>query len=157
MTRIRGRAPKGVRVYGKTPHGHWKTTTFLSAISARGWLAPLVVDGAVNGALFSNYAKQHLAPAPRPGDIVVMDNLSSHKSAAVREAIESVGAKLHFLPPYSPDLNPIELAFAKLKGLLRSLAARTVDSLWSACGQLLDKITPGEILNYFRHAGYRYE
>ena len=156
MTRLRGRAPRGERLYGRVPWGHWKTTTFLSGLRATGWVAPLVIDGAVNGALFLNYVKQHLAPALKPGDILILDNLSSHKVSGVRDALEAVGARIMYLPPYSPDLNPIEMAFNKLRRLMRSLAARTVDALWQACGTLLQAFSPSEILNYFRHAGYRY-
>jgi transposase len=156
MTRSRGRARRGTRVIDHTPHGHWKTTTFVAALRARGLTAPVVVDGAMNGELFLAYVKQQLAPTLRPGDIVVMDNLSSHKAAGVREAIEAVGAKVLYLPPYSPDFNPIELAFSKLKRLLRTAATRTVEALWRSCGQLLDRFSEHECRNYFRHCGYRY-
>ena len=156
MTRSRGRALRGTRVIDKSPHGHWKTTTFVAALRASGLTAPLVVDGAINSELFLAYVRQQLARTLRPGDIVVMDNLSSHKAAGVREAIEAVGAKLLYLPPYSPDFNPIELAFSKFKRLLRSAATRTVEALWRACGQLLDRFNEHECRNYFRHCGYRY-
>jgi len=119
MTRTRGRAPRGVRLVDYVPHGHWKTTTFLAGLRLEGLSAPLVVDGAINGDIFLAYIRQHLAPTLKPGDVVIMDNLSSHKVAGVREAIEAVGATLMFLPPYSPDFNPIEQVFAKLKALLR--------------------------------------
>ena len=156
MTRSRGRALRGKRVIDKLPHGHWKTTTFVAALRASGLTAPLVVDGAINGALFLAYVRQQLVRTLRPGDIVVMDNLSSHKAAGVREAIEAVGAKLLYLPPYSPDFNPIELAFSKFKRLLRSAATRTVDALWHTCGQLIDRFAEHECRNYFKHCGYRY-
>jgi len=156
MIRPRGRSLCGTRLIASVPHGHWKTTTFLAALRVNGLTAPLVVDGAINGVLFLSYVKQHLVPTLQSGDIVIMDNLSSHKRIGVREAIESVGATLLFLPPYSPDLNPIELAFAKFKWLLKSAAERTVDALWSTCGKLLDRFGPTECRNYLRHAGYRY-
>jgi transposase len=156
MTRPRGRSLRGTRLIAAAPHGHWKTTTFLAALRTSGLTAPLVVDGAINGEIFLAYVRQQLVPALRPGDVVVMDNLSSHKRVGVREAIEAVGASLVFLPPYSPDLNPIEQAFAKFKWLLKSTAARTVDALWNACGQLLTRFSEHECRNYIRHAGYRY-
>lgn len=156
MTRPRGRGPKGHRVVASVPHGHWKTTTFLAALRATGLTAPLVVDGAINGELFLSWTRHHLVPTLHPGDIVVMDNLGAHKVAGVREAIESVGARLLYLPPYSPDLNPIEMIFSKFKWLLKSAATRTVDELWAACGTLLDCITEQDCRNCFRHCGYRY-
>ena len=156
MTRRYGRAPVGTRLIEKTPCGRWETTTFLGALRAEGFIAPLTVDGAINGPLFRAWIEQHLAPNLQPGDLVVMDNLSSHKVAGVREAIEAVGAELRYLPPYSPDLNPIELAFSKLKKLLRDGAERTVDKLWKLCGQVLDEFTAEECRNYFKHCGYRY-
>ena len=140
----------------KTPCGRWQTTTFLGALRATGFVAPLTVDGAINGPMFRAWVEPHLAPTLQHGDIVVMDNLSSHKVTGVREAIEAVGAELRYLPPYSPDLNPIELAFSKLKKLLRDGAERTVDKLWSLCGRVLDAFTPNECYNYFTHCGYRY-
>ena len=155
MTRRYGRATRGQRLLEKTPCGRWETTTFLGALRAEGFIAPLTVDGPINGLLFRSWVEQHLAPALRPGDIVVMDNLTSHKVAGVREAIEAVGAEVRYLPPYSPDLNPIELAFAKLKKLLRDGTARTVDKLWDLCGRVLDEFTETECRNYFRHCGYR--
>lgn len=156
MTRPRGRAPKGQRVLASVPHGHWKTTTFLAALRTTGLTAPLVVDGAINGELFLSWVTQHLVPTLDRGDIVVMDNLSAHKVAGVREAIETVGARVLYLPPYSPDLNPIELIFSKFKWLLKSAAARTVETLWSVCGELLDRFSEKECRNCFRHCGYRY-
>ena len=156
MTRIRGRSLIGTRLVEHVPHGHWKTTTFLAAIRASGWLAPLVVDGAINGKIFLSWVEQHLLPTLRVGDIVIMDNLSSHKVKGVAEAITSVKAEVLYLPPYSPDFNPIEMAFSKLKRLIRSAKKRTVDSLWDTCGKVLDNFTETEFRNYFRHAGYRY-
>jgi transposase len=137
------------------PHGHWKTTTLVVALRERGLTAPMVLDGAMNGKAFLAYVQQVLVPTLQPGDVVVLDNLSSHKSAGVRQAIEQTGARLVYLPPYSPDLNPIELAFSKLKWLLRSAAERTVDALWNRIGQLLDAFPPAQCRNYFRHCGYR--
>jgi transposase len=154
MTRRSGRCLRGQRLVSKVPHGHWKTTTFVSALRADGLTAPTVVDGAMNGPTFLAYVQQQLAPTLRPGDVVVMDNLSAHRVAGVREAIEAVGARVAFLPPYSPDLNPIELAFAKLKWRLRSAAERTVAGLWNLLGQLLDAFPPDECGRYLRHCGY---
>jgi transposase len=156
MTRRYGRSALGTRVVEQTPCGHWQTTTFLGALRAEGFVAPLTVDGAINGPIFRAWVEQHLAPTLSPGDIVVMDNLSSHKVTGVRAAIEARGAELRYLPPYSPDLNPIELAFAKLKKLLRDGAERTVDKLWALCGQALQQFTEHECRNYFQHCGYRY-
>lgn len=156
MTRPRGRSLAGTRLIDRIPHGHWKTTTFLAALRSSGLTAPLVVDGPINGEVFLAYTRQHLAPTLLPGDIVIMDNLSSHKRAGVREAIQTMGAELIYLPPYSPDLNPIENAFSKLKWLLRSAKERSCESLWHTCGKLLTRFNAGECLNYFRHAGYRY-
>ena len=156
MTRTYGRSLIGTRLIEKVPSGRWETTTFLGAMRAEGFIAPLTVEGAINGALFLSWVRKELAPALRPGDIVVMDNLSSHKVAGIREAIEAVGAEVRYLPPYSPDLNPIELAFAKFKKLLRDGARRTVDKLWELCGALLDEFTEQECRNYFKHCGYRY-
>jgi transposase len=134
MTRPRGRSPKGERLLASVPHGHWKTTTFLAALRSTGLTAPLVVDGAINGELFLGWVRLHLVPTLRQGDIVVMDNLGAHKVAGVREAITAVGARVFYLPPYSPDMNPIALVFSKFKWLLKSASARTVESLWSVCG-----------------------
>jgi transposase len=138
------------------PHGHWKTTTFLAALRVSGLTAPLVVDGAINGAIFLRYVQQHLVPTLQPGDMVVMDNLNAHKVAGVREAIESVQAQVLYLPPYSPDFNPIEQVFAKFKGRLRSAQERTVEALWRRCGEVLDQFQEAECRNYFRHCDYRY-
>jgi transposase len=154
MTRLYGRAPQGQRLVDAVPHGHWKTTTFIAAVRSTGMTAPMVIDGAINGDWFCAYVKQVLVPELRAGDIVVLDNLSSHKRVEARQAIEAVGARIVFLPPYSPDLNPIENAFAKLKRLVRSAAKRTMDELWSFLGQLLDQFTPAECVNYFHHCGY---
>jgi transposase len=154
MARRHGRAQRGARVVAAVPHGHWKTTTFLAALRHDGLSAPCVFDGAINGARFLAYIEQALAPTLRAGDVVVMDNLKAHKVRGVREAIEASGARLLYLPPYSPDLNPIELAFAKLKALLRSAATRTRDALWQAIAQALDAFTPTECARYLAHAGY---
>jgi len=136
------------------PHGHRKTTTFVAGLRLDGMVAPMVLDGPINGDWFEAYVSHILAPTLRPGDIVIMDNLSSHKRASVREIIEDRGAELRFLPPYSPDFNPIEMAFSKLKALLRKAAQRTVDGLWTAIGRLVDVFTPEECTNYFAAAGY---
>ena len=154
MVRRYGRAPRGQRVAGSAPYGHWKTTTFVAGMSAKGFLAPLVIDGPMNRAIFTAYVRQMLAPELHPGDVLLLDNLSSHKSLEVRQAVEATGARLLFLPPYSPDLNPIEMAFAKLKTALRAAAERTRDDLWNRIGQLLDTFHPEECQNYFKHAGY---
>ena len=154
MARRYGRACRGRRVVAAVPRGHWKTTTFIAALRHDGLSAPGVFDGAINGARFLAYVEQVLAPSLRAGDVVVMDNLAAHKVEGVRAAIAATGARLLYLPPYSPDLNPIEQAFAKLKALLRSAAARTVAALWHTIGQLLDAFTPAECAHYFAHAGY---
>lgn len=154
MARRYGRAPRGQRLVGSVPHGHWKTSTFLAALRHDGLVAPCVIDGAINGAAFRAYVEQFLAPVLNPGDLVVLDNLSSHKVAGVREAIEGRGASLLYLPPYSPDLNPIELAFAKFKAYLRKAAARTIEALWNAIGDALHAFSSGECANYLASAGY---
>lgn len=154
MARLRGRAPKGERLRAAVPHGHWKTTTFLAGLRLSGMIAPLVLDGPINAAAFLAYVEQILAPELSPGDVVVIDNLGSHKGPAVRQAIETAGATLLFLPPYSPDFNPIENAFAKLKALLRKAAERTIPGLWTTIGRLLDAFDPQECANYFAAAGY---
>lgn len=156
MTRTYGRSAIGTRLVEKTPFGRWQTTTFLGALRAEGFVAPLTIDGPINGPVFLAWVQQHLAPRLRTGDIVVMDNLSSHKVRGVRESIEAVGAELRYLPPYSPDLNPIELAFSKFKKLLCDGAERTVDKLWTLCGTILDQFTENECRNYFKHCGYRH-
>jgi transposase len=154
MTRRYGRAWRGQRLVAHVPHGHWKTTTFVAGLRATGLTAPLVVDGPMNGQLFLAYVQQQLAPALQPGDILILDNLPAHKVAGIREAIEAVGAQLQYLPPYSPDLNPIELAFSKLKSLLRKAAARTVSDLEATIASLLNCFTPEECCHYLQHAGY---
>jgi transposase len=154
MTRVRGRCARGQRLIAAVPHGHWKTSTFVAALRINGLTAPLIIDGAMNGQVFLAYVEQILAPTLSRGDIVILDNLASHKVAGVCEAIERCGATLIYLPPYSPDLNPIEQAFAKLKALLRKLAARTVPELWDGLGTLLDRFTARECANYLANAGY---
>ncbi len=154
MVRHYGRAPCGQRLVAGAPHGHWQTSTFLAALRQDRITAPCVFDGAINGESFLAYVEQILVPTLVPGDIVVMDNLSSHKVAGVRQAIEAAGATLLYLPPYSPDLNPIEQLFAKLKALLRKAAARTFEALIHAIAAALNAFTPGECANYFANAGY---
>lgn len=154
MARLRGRAPRGERCRAGVPHGHWKTTTFTGALRLTGMTAPFVYDGAMNGNVFLAYVKQVLVPTLSDGDIVVMDNLPAHKAAGVRGAIEAAGASLLYLPPYSPDFNPIENAFSKLKALVRAKAERTIKALWDAVGPIIDLFTPAECANYFRAAGY---
>jgi transposase len=154
MARAHGRCARGERLRMGFPHGHRKTTTLVAGLRFDGMVAPMVLDGPINGDWFEAYVRHVLAPTLRPGDIVIMDNLSSHKRAAAREIIEAAGAKLRFLPPYSPDFNPIEMAFSKLKALLRKAAERTVEALWSAIGRLVDLFTPQECANYFAAAGY---
>ena len=157
MARLRGRAPRGQRCRAPVPHGHWKTTTFTGALRLSGLTAPMVLDGPMNREAFLIYVEQVLAPTLRPGDLVVMDNLPAHRCAGVRAAIEAAGARLRYLPPYSPDFNPIENAFAKLKALLRKAAARTIHELWDAIAEALPKFTPQECANYFTAAGYEPE
>jgi len=157
MARLRGRAPKGERLRAAIPHGHWKTTTFVAGLRLTGLVAPMVLDGPINRNAFQAYVDQVLVPALSPGDVVVMDNLGSHKGRAVHRAIEAAGARLLYLPPYSPDFNPIENAFAKLKALLRKAAERSIDALWTTIGRLLEAFTPTECANYFRAAGYEPE
>jgi transposase len=154
MARLRGRAPKGERVKARIPHGHWSVTTFTAGLRCNGLTAPMVLDGPMNADCFQAYVEQVLVPTLSPGDIVIMDNLSSHKGVEVRKAIEAAGAELRYLPPYSPDLNPIEQAFAKLKAHLRKHAERTMESLWLRIGALLNLFTGVECKNFFRHAGY---
>ena len=154
MTRLCGWAPRGRKLPAKVPHGHWRTLTFLAALRHDRIDAPCVIDGPINGDSFLAYIEQVLVPTLRPGDIVVIDNLGSHKGKAVRRAIRAAGAKLFFLPPYSPDLNPIEQVFAKLKLLLRKAAERTVEATWRRIGALLPSFTPQECANYFRNSGY---
>ena len=154
MTRTHGRAPRGERLRMGVPHGHWKTTTFVAGLTAKGIIAPFVLDGPINRAAFEVYVDKVLVPDLRPGDIVVMDNLSSHKGPRVRDLIRAAGADLLFLPPYSPDFNPIENAFAKIKALLRKAAQRTVEGLWHTIGRIIETFTPAECSNYFKAAGY---
>jgi transposase len=157
MARLRGRAKRGQRCRAPVPHGHWKTTTFTGALRLGGLTAPMVLDGPMNGDAFLAYVEQVLVPTLGQGDIVVMDNLPAHRRAGVRQAIEAAGARLRFLPPYSPDFNPIENSFAKLKALLRKVAARTIEDLWNAIGDALPQFTPHECANYFTAAGYEPE
>ncbi len=154
MARLRGRARRGERLLVAVPWGHWKTTTFVAGLRLSGLSTPMVLDGAMNGAAFKAYTEQVLVPSLKPGDIVVMDNLSSHKVAGIREAIKGAGAYLLYLPPYSPDLNPIEQAFSKLKAHLRKASARTVDELWEAIADIIDNFPAEECANYFRNSGY---
>ncbi len=151
MARLRGRAPRGERCRAAVPHGHWKTTTFTAALRRSGLAAPMVLDGPMNGIAFLAYVRQVLVPELRPGDIVVMDNLPSHKVSGVEDAIRAAGAHLHYLPPYSPA---IEMAFAKLKALLRKAAARTVEDLWQVIASALDAFTPQECGHYLAACGY---
>jgi transposase len=157
MARLRGRSKRGERCRAAVPHGHWKTTTFTAALRFDSLSAPMVLDGPMNGAAFKAYVEQMLAPTLKPGDIVIMDNLPSHRVSGVREAIEAAGATRLFLPPYSPDFNPIEQLFAKLKAWLRKVAARSKDALWQAINDALDIFTPAECTNYFRNSGYEPE
>jgi transposase len=154
MTRLYGRAPRGERLVAAVPHGHWRTTTFIAGLRQSGIIAPLVLDGPMTGAAFRAYVEQALVPALKPGDVVVMDNLAAHKVAGIEEAIVLAGASLLYLPPYSPDLNPIEQLIAQLKALLRKAAARSKEALWATTGQLLDLILPSECRNYLANSGY---
>jgi transposase len=157
MARLRGRSRRGERCRAAIPHGHWKTTTFTAGLRLDGLTAPMVLDGPMNGAAFVAYVEQALASTLRPGDIVIMDNLPAHRVSGVREAIEAAGATRLFLPPYSPDFNPIEQLFAKLKALLRKAAARSIDALWRAIADAIDCVTPAECVNYFKNSGYEPE
>ena len=154
MVRLYGWADVGHRLVDAVPHGHWNTSTFIAGLRQDGLVAPCVFNGAINGELFLAYVEQVLVPTLANGDIVIMDNLASHKVAGVRQAIEAAGARLLYLPPYSPDLNPIEQAFAKLKAMLRAKALRTVEALWKALGDLVACFSPAECANFLRHAGY---
>ena len=154
MTHLRGRAPRGERLIDRCPHGHWQTTTLIAALGIEGLCCSTVVDGAVNADIFEAFVEHVLLDQLQPGDVVIMDNLSSHKRGRTRELIEAVGATLLFLPPYSPDFNPIEMIFAKIKQLLRSLACRTRQALWHAMQSVLDQVTPTDAVNCFRHCGY---
>jgi transposase len=154
MAPLRGWGPRGRRLIAKAPHGKWRTLTFLAALRHDRIEAPCVVDGPINGTSFAAWVEQFLAPALQPGDVVVMDNLGSHKGPSIRRAIRAAGAKLFYLPPYSPDLNPIEQVFAKLKHLMRKAAERTVEATWRRIGNLLEQFTPNECANYIKNAGY---
>jgi transposase len=154
MARRYGRSKRGTRCRAPVPHGHWKTTTFTGALRLSGMTAPMVLDGPMNAEAFRAYVEQVLAPTLLPGDVVVMDNLPAHKSVAIRNAIEATGASLSYLPPYSPDFNPIENAFAKLKSDLRKVAARTTEHLWYAIRDAIPRFSPQECANYFKAAGY---
>lgn len=154
MARLRGRCPRGQRLIGKVPHGHWKITTFVAALRNDAITAPFVIDEPMNGDIFAVYLERCLVPSLRPNDIVVMDNLPVHRSDNVRRIIEAAGATLVYLPPYSPDLNPIEMAFAKLKAYLRKAAERSMPALWDRIGSILNLFSPDECANYFAHAGY---
>lgn len=156
MCRALGRSLEGSRLIAKVPHAHWKTTTFIAGLRSSGLTAPMVVDGAINGRTFLAYVHQILAPTLKAGDMVVMDNLQSHKVAGVREAIEAARAQVVCLPPYSPDLNPIEQVFSKVKWLLRSVEERTMEGLWSLLGRVMDHFPPDECRRYLAHCGYRY-
>jgi transposase len=154
MARLRGRAKRGTRLIGKVPHGHWKTMTFLAGLRHDGIIAPFVIDCPMNGDIFQSWIDQCLVPTLTQGDIVVMDNLPAHKRDTVRKAIEEAGAILLYLPPYSPDLNPIEMAFSKLKAMLRKAAERSIDDLWKRIGKIIDTFTAQECQNFFTHSGY---
>ncbi len=155
MTRLR-RSSKGSRLNSKAPFGHWGTQTFVAGLRCDGITAPWVIDAPMNRDIFDTYVETQLAPVLRPGDVVILDNLSSHKSERAAQAIQARGAWMLFLPPYSPDLNPIEMAFAKLKAHLRATAARTIDALWKAIGNICALFSPQECSNYFDAAGYRF-
>ena len=154
MARRYGRSPSDRRLVAVVPHGHWRTTTFVAGLRQTGIVAPLVLDGPMTGPAFCAYVEQFLAPALAPGDVVVLDNLAAHRVEGVRQAIKAAGASILYLPPYSPDLNPIEQLFAKLKALLRKVAARTKDELWSTIGRLLDAMPQRQCANYLSHCGY---
>jgi transposase len=156
MTRLYGWSPRGERLVDAAPFGHWKTTTVVAGLRASGIIAPFVLDGPMTGEAFRAYVEQVLAPALEPGDVVAMDNLAVHKVVGVQEAIRAAGASVLYLPSYSPDFNPIEQLFAKLKALLRKAAARTQNALWEAIGTLLDDFTPAECQNYIVHSGYEF-
>ncbi len=154
MTRLRGRAPRGKRLVDKIPHGHWMTTTLIAALGVEGMRCSTVVDGAINREVFEAFVEHVLVPELKPADVVVMDNLSSHKGGRIRQLIEDTGAELRYLPPYSPDLNPIELVFSKIKQLMRTLAHRTKEALWRSMQTVLDAVSDSDAANCFRHAGY---
>lgn len=154
MARTHGRAPRGERLRMAIPHGHWQTSTFVAGLTLEGLIAPFVLKGPINRLRFETYVERVLVPELRPGALVIMDNLSSHKGPRVRQMIQAAGAQLLFLPPYSPDFNPIEKAFAKLKAMLRKAAERTLDGLWNAIAGIIETLTPQECANYFSAAGY---
>lgn len=154
MTRLYGRAPKGQRCIASAPCGHWETTTFVAGLRSDGVTAPMVLDGPIDGESFLAWVEQFLCPTLRPGDIVILDNLGSHKVKGVQTAVEAAGATVRYLPPYSPDLNPIEKLFSKLKSLLRKAAKRTSEALWDEFGKLLQTISADECVNYFASSGY---
>lgn len=154
MTRLYGRARKGQRCLSSVPFGHWKTTTFVAGLRLSGISAPLVLDGPMNGEAFLAYVRQILGPSLRKGDIVVMDNLPAHKTQDVQAVIKATGAQCFYLPPYSPDMNPIEMAFSKLKALLRQEPQRTIDALWDQVGKLVERFSPQQCANFFKAAGY---
>ena len=155
MTRLGGWRQIGQRLFAKVPHGHWKTLTLVAALRHDGVIAPCVFDGPINGQSFLAYIREFLVPALRPGDIVVLDNLGSHKGSEVRDAIRAAGARLVFLPAYSPDLNPIEQVFSKIKTIFRKQDARTIEATWRSIGNVLSRFTPDECKRYLKHAGYR--
>jgi transposase len=157
MARLRGWAPKGQRCRAAVPHGHWKTVTFVGGLTLAGFIAPMVLDGPMDGEAFRAWCEQMLAPVLRPGHLVIMDNLAAHKVTGVRQTIEACGATLLYLPPYSPDLNPIENAFAKLKAYVRKVAARTIEALEAAAAEALQTFKPAECENFFAHAGYGFD
>jgi transposase len=154
MTRLRGRCPKGQRLRSKAPFGHWKTQTFIAGLRCFGLTAPFVIDAPMNRRIFEAYVETQLAPTLSAGDVVILDNLAAHKSPKAEAAIKARGAWMLFLPPYSPDLNPIEMAFSKLKANLRARAIRTIDGLWQAIGDICNLYSPAECKNYFNAAGY---
>ncbi|MFM7111862.1 MAG: IS630 family transposase [Planctomycetota bacterium] len=154
MARSRGYAPRGKRLISRVPHGHWKTTTFVGGLTKSGIVAPMLLDGPINSDSFKAYVEQVLAPEIRTGDLVIMDNLSSHKTAQVRQALREKGIRVKYLPPYSPDLNPIENAFSKFKSMIRTAALRSIPDLWNSIGRLILKFRPAECANYLRHCGY---
>ena len=157
MARLYGRAPKGERCRAPVPHGHWKSTTFVGGLTLDGIVAPMTIDGAMTGAGFLAYVEQVLVPTLAPGDVVILDNLPAHKPVAIRQAIEAAGASMVFLPPYSPDFNPIEMAFSKIKAHLKKAAARTVHALWDAVREAIDAITPNDARSFFTACGYEPE
>ena len=157
MARMYGRAPRGERCRAPVPHGHWKTTTFVGGLTLDGVVAPMTIDGAMNGQAFLAYVEQVLAPTLKPGDIVVLDNLPAHKPIAIRDAIKAAGAVILFLPPYSPDFNPIEMAFSKIKAILKKAAARTLPDLWDAIRNAIDAVTPKDAKSFFSACGYEPE